>query len=113
MDNLTKEQRSINMSRIRSKKGKPDLYLKKYNLAIFIHGCFWHKHGCRYSVIPKSNRKYWEFKLKNNTIRDEKNLKILNQIGIKYKIIWECQIKEQIEKEVKRVIMRTTIWILD
>ena len=95
MDNLTKEQRSKNMSRIRSKNtkpevifrkklhslgyryslhkkelpGKPDLYLKKYNLAIFIHGCFWHQHGCRYSVIPKSNIKYWEFKLKNNTIQ--------------------------------------------
>ena len=134
MDNLTKEQRSRNMSRIRSKNtkpelifrkklhslgyryslhkkdlpGKPDLYLKKYNLAIFIHGCFWHQHGCRYSVTPKSNIKYWKFKLRNNTIRDENNLKKLNQIGIKYEIIWECKIKEQIEKEVKRVIMRTT-----
>ena len=115
-DNLTKEQRSKNMSRIRSKNtkpelifrkklhslgyryslhkkdlpGKPDLYLKKYNLAIFIHGCFWHQHGCRYSVIPKSNRKYWELKLKNNTLRDENNLKELKHIGIKYEIILEC-----------------------
>ena len=132
MDNLSKEQRSVNMSRIRSKNtkpeikfrkklhslgyryslhkkdlpGKPDLYLKKHNLAIFIHGCFWHQHGCRYSVIPKSNKKYWELKLKNNTLRDEKNLKKLNQIGVKYEIIWECQIKQQLEKVVKKMIAR-------
>ena len=132
MDNLSKEQRSVNMSRIRSKNtkpeikfrkklhslgyryslhkkdlpGKPDLYLKKHNLAIFIHGCFWHQHGCRYSVVPKSNKKYWELKLKNNTLRDEKNLKKLNQIGVKYEIIWECQIKQQLEKVVKKMIAR-------
>jgi len=132
LDNLSKEQRSVNMSRIRSKNtkpeikfrkklhslgyryslhkkdlpGKPDLYLKKHNLAIFIHGCFWHQHGCRYSVIPKSNKKYWELKLKNNTLRDEKNLKKLNQIGVKYEIIWECQIKQQLEKVVKKMIAR-------
>ena len=132
-DNLTKEQRSINMSRIRSENtkpelifrkklhrlgyryslhkkklpGKPDLYLKKYNLAIFIHGCFWHQHGCRYSVIPKSNKKYWELKLKNNTLRDENNLKELKHLGIKYEIIWECRIKKHLEKEITKVIKRT------
>ena len=132
MDNLSKEQRSVNMSRIRSKNtkpeikfrkklhslgyryslhkkdlpGKPDLYLKKHNLAIFIHGCFWHQHGCRYSVIPKSNKKYWELKLKNNTLRDEKNLKKLNQIGVNYEIVWECQIKEQIGEVVEKVLKR-------
>ena len=132
MDNLSKEQRSENMSRIRSKNtkpeikfrkklhslgyryslhkkdlpGKPDLYLKKHNLAIFIHGCFWHQHGCRYSVIPKSNKKYWELKLKNNTLRDEKNLKKLNQIGVNYEIVWECQIKEQIGEVVEKVLKR-------
>ena len=132
-DNLTKEQRSKNMSRIRSKNtkpelifrkklhslgyryslhkkelpGKPDLYLKKYNLAIFIHGCFWHQHGCRYSVIPKSNKKYWELKLKNNTLRDENNLKELKHLGIKYEIIWECRIKKHLEKEITKVIKRT------
>ena len=132
-DNLTKEQRSKNMSRIRSKNtkpelifrkklhslgyryslhkkdlpGKPDLYLKKYNLAIFIHGCFWHQHGCRYSVIPKSNRKYWELKLKYNTLRDENNLKELKHLGIKYEIIWESRIKKHLEKEITKVIKRT------
>ena len=133
VDNLTKDQRSKNMSRIRSKNtkpelifrkklhslgyryslhkkdlpGKPDLYLKKYNLAIFIHGCFWHQHGCRNSVIPKSNRKYWELKLKNNTLRDENNLKELKHLGIKYEIIWECRIKKHLEKEITKVFKRT------
>ena len=132
-DNLTKEQRSKNMSRILSKNtkpevifrkklhslgyryslhkkelpGKPDLYLKKYNLAIFIHGCFWHQHGCKYSGIPKTNKKFWKSKFDQNTTRDDKNLKQLNQIGVRYEIIWECDINNQIEKELKRVVART------
>ena len=86
--------------------GKPDIVLTKYKTVINVNGCFWHQHGCRYSVIPKSNKKYWELKLKNNTLRDEKNLKKLNQIGVKYEIIWECQIKQQLEKVVKKMIAR-------
>jgi G:T-mismatch repair DNA endonuclease (very short patch repair protein) len=65
--------------------------------------------GCRYFVIPKADIKYWEFKSNHNSILDENNSKYLNQIRIKYEILRECQIKEQLEKEVKRVIMRTTI----
>ena len=133
VDNLTKDQRSKNMSRILSKNtkpelifrkrlhglgyryrlhkkdlpGKPDLYLKKYNLAIFIHGCFWHQHGCKYSGIPKSNKKFWKSKFNQNTTRDKINLKKLNQIGVRYEIIWECHIRNQIEKELRRVIART------
>ena len=98
-DHLTKEQRSANMSRIRSKDtkpeivfrkrlhslgyryslhkkdlpGKPDLYLRKYNLAIFIHGCFWHRHkGCSRCTFPSQNKEYWSAKFKKNVEHDKK-----------------------------------------
>jgi len=117
MDHLTKENRSWNMSRIRSKNtkpellvrsflhkngfryrlkndliGKPDIYLKKYNTVIFVHGCFWHSHKkCRRSGLPKSNISYWKKKLTNNVKRDKAVVNELNKKGIKTFVIWECQ----------------------
>ncbi len=121
-DNLTKEQRSKNMSRIRSKNtkpemivrkklhslgyryslhkkelpGKPDLYLKKYHLAIFVHGCFWHQHGCEKTSKPKSNKSYWIEKLKKNVSKDKNNKKKLLDMGFNVLTIWECEIKKNI-----------------
>jgi DNA mismatch endonuclease, patch repair protein len=88
---------------------KSDQYLKNTNWLFLFTNAFLHQLGCRYFVIPISDINYWEFKSNHNTIRDENNSKKLTQIRIKYEILWECQIKEQIGIEVKRVIMRTTI----
>ena len=122
-DNLTRDQRSKNMSRIRSKDtkpeiivrkklhslgyryslhkkglpGKPDIFLKKLNLAIFVNGCFWHQHGCKKSSIPKSNKIYWTDKLKKNVSKDKKNKKILLDMGFNVLTIWECEIKKNID----------------
>jgi len=60
--------------------GKPDLYLRKYNLAVFINGCFWHHHGCGYYRLPKSNIKFWQEKLDKNKKRD---LKIKGELSKK------------------------------
>lgn len=121
MDHLTKEQRSVNMSKIRSKNtkpeilarsflhnngfryrlknnlpGKPDIYLKKYKTAIFIHGCFWHSHkNCKRSGMPKSNLYYWKSKLNKNKERDKQATKELGKNGIKVIVIWECQVKNE------------------
>lgn len=122
MDHLTNEKRSWNMSRIRSSNtspeikvrsflhrngfrfrisnklpGKPDLYLKKYNTVIFIHGCFWHRHtGCKRATMPKSNTEYWEEKFKKNVIRDEKTTNELKDKGYRVFIVWECQVRDNL-----------------
>ena len=85
--------------RIAEKKiiGHPDIFLKKYNTAIFIHGCFWHRHQhCKYAYTPKSRIEFWQKKFNDNIIRDTMVTKILYEKNIKCLIIWECTIKKMI-----------------
>lgn len=73
--------------------GKPDLFILKYRVAIFIHGCFWHGHpGCKHASFPKSNRDYWINKITGNINRDIKNIQTLTESGIRSIVIWECEI---------------------
>lgn len=75
-------------------EGKPDIVFTKSKKIIFIHGCFWHKHGCKNSVMPKSNMEFWEKKLNSNVERDKKNKENLQNNGWEIKVIWECEIEE-------------------
>ena len=78
---------------VKSVPGKPDIVMRRYRTAIFINGCFWHGHdGCKYYRIPKSNTEFWENKISNNRIRDQKNYDILQQNGWQVIVIWECQL---------------------
>jgi len=129
IDVLTKEQRSHNMSQIRCKNtkpemlvrslvhrmgfryslhrkdlpGKPDLVLVKHRKVIFVHGCFWHMHRCRYgSVVPKTNKKFWKIKREGNVDRDKRNLRKLRREGWKVLILWECQTRNT-EKLINKI----------
>lgn len=62
--------------------GSPDIFIPRYNTTIFVNGCFWHMHeNCKYSSIPKTNRDFWEKKLKSNVKRDAKNYEELKKLG--------------------------------
>lgn len=75
--------------------GNPDIVLPKYKKIIFVHGCFWHSHNCKFGTrIPKTNTEYWVKKLKNNSIRDKINIEKLISLGWKVLIIWECTTKD-------------------
>ena len=75
--------------------GHPDLFLRKYNLAIFVHGCFWHRHKeCRYAYVPKSRTEFWETKFRNNVQRDLTVQAQLKEKGIRCLILWECAIRQ-------------------
>ena len=73
--------------------GNPDLVFPKYKSVVFVHGCFWHWHGCPRSRMPKSNIEYWEKKIDGNRKRDRKNIAQLSSLGWKSLIIWECETK--------------------
>lgn len=123
-DTFTKEKRHEIMSRVRSKDtkieikvrhwlyqhgikyrkncmdipGKPDIAIKKYKIAIFVHGCFWHGHEkCKYYRLPKSNYEYWQEKIEKNMKRDMDNQEKLSSMGWSVFFIWECQIKSNFE----------------
>jgi len=76
--------------------GKPDIVLPRYRTLVFVNGCFWHQHpGCKHSGIPRSNRGYWEPKLKRTIIRDKENKAKLENLGWRVIVLWECEITEE------------------
>ncbi len=70
--------------------GKPDIILKKYRTVIFVHGCFWHGHDCKYFKLPQTRQDFWANKIKSNQDRDFSNIVQLNQTGWHVIIVWEC-----------------------
>jgi DNA mismatch endonuclease (patch repair protein) len=126
-DTLTTEARSANMRRIRSTDtqpeitlrralqsqgmryrvaprnvpGRPDIAFTKDRFAVFVHGCFWHRHHCRNSVVPKTNREFWETKFESNIARDQRVVSSLIASGWRVCVVWECAIQGCDEQSIK------------
>ena len=75
--------------------GSPDIVLPGRRKAIFVHGCFWHAHGCRIGRPPKSRPEFWEPKLARNKARDLHNNEALGQAGWDVLTLWQCEIKDR------------------
>jgi DNA mismatch endonuclease (patch repair protein) len=131
----TPEQRSRNMAAIRSKDtkpemivrrlthslgyryrlhqnnlpGKPDLVFSSRKKIIFVHGCYWHMHNCRYGkVAPMTNSGFWQQKRSSNVIRDRKNIRELKKKGWDVFVIWECELeKEDIIRRLDRFLKKS------
>ncbi|SFI61644.1 T/G mismatch-specific endonuclease [Phyllobacterium sp. CL33Tsu] len=72
--------------------GRPDIVFRPRKKAIFVHGCFWHRHpGCRKATTPKTRTKFWEAKFSSNQARDEKVIIELDRIGWSCLVVWECE----------------------
>ena len=122
MDRLTRKHRSWNMSRIRGKDttpelvvrsalhrmgfrfrlhkkdlpGRPDIVLSRYRTAVFVHGCFWHRHpGCTKAYTPKSRIHFWQSKFDQNVKRDVAVKDQLERLGWNVVVVWECQIGQE------------------
>ena len=98
--------------RLHSKKlpGKPDLVLPKYRAAIFVHGCFWHRHqNCRLAYKPKSRKEFWQTKFEQNIARDKKAVEKLLAQGWRVMTIWECALRDS---ELRDLGLETIVeWI--
>jgi DNA mismatch endonuclease (patch repair protein) len=130
VDTITSERRSWNMSRIRGRNtgpelrlrsllhragfrfrihakklpGRPDIVLPKYRTAIFVHGCFWHRHpGCRNATMPSTRAEFWQEKLDGNVRRDARNQAALEANGWTVITVWECELKADAEDVVRRL----------
>lgn len=127
-DRISREHRSWNMSRIRSQDtspeiavrallhrlgyrfrlhrkdlpGSPDIVLPRFRVAIFVHGCFWHRHqGCEFAYRPKTRIEFWEKKFVTNVKRDSLALEALNAAGWQVIVVWECELNNVNELQVR------------
>jgi DNA mismatch endonuclease (patch repair protein) len=93
---------------VRRLPGCPDIVLKKRNLAIFVHGCFWHRHAnCRFAYTPKSRKTFWLCKLQGNVNRDKRTIAALKRAGWKTLVVWECELHNP-ERVVTRLERKIT-----
>ena len=75
--------------------GRPDIVLPAHQTAVFVHGCFWHRHeGCQYAYKPKSRQEFWQKKFTENVARDNRNLQALKVLGWNVLTVWECELKD-------------------
>ncbi len=82
--------------------GKPDIVLPKYHVAIFVHGCFWHRHeGCKDATIPKTRTEFWLEKFDKNVKNDQIKQEKLRELGWKVIVIWECELKKNFMKTME------------
>lgn len=75
--------------------GSPDLVFPRHRTAIFVHGCFWHRHpGCSKASMPKTRPEFWQVKFDANVARDASAVDFLERMGWNVLVIWECETKD-------------------
>jgi DNA mismatch endonuclease (patch repair protein) len=83
--------------------GRPDIVFPRYKKVIFVHGCFWHGHSCRWGHLPKSKLNYWQPKIASNRLRDARTRRSLNRLGWSTLVVWQCQLRN-LDKAVNRAV---------
>jgi DNA mismatch endonuclease (patch repair protein) len=90
--------------------GCPDIVSQKFKNFIFVHGCFWIQHQwCKKATIPQNNYDFWKVKLERNVVRDEKVFNSLMEQGWNIIVVWECDIKTDLEKTMQSVISKLVL----
>ncbi|WP_175951493.1 very short patch repair endonuclease [Burkholderia sp. BCC0405] len=87
--------------------GKPDIVFRKTKKIVFVHGCFWHGHGCRKGQLPKTNIEFWGDKIRANVDRDSRVIRDLESAGWHVLVIWQCQIGDlsMLQSEIKKFLL--------
>ena len=73
--------------------GHPDIVFTKKMRVVFVHGCYWHGHACKYGKLPKSRIDYWKAKIDRNIERDQENIALLKKLGWDVFVLWQCELK--------------------
>ncbi|MCO6465979.1 MAG: DNA mismatch endonuclease Vsr [Bradyrhizobiaceae bacterium] len=77
---------------VKNLPGSPDIVLPKYKTVVFVHGCFWHRHGCSKTTTPKTRQEFWNAKFEANRARDERKEAQLRELGWRVITVWECEV---------------------
>ena len=136
-DVLSPERRSYAMSRIKGKDtrpeltvrrilhaagfryrlhakdlpGRPDIVLRSRKTLVFVNGCFWHGHDCHGTRLPKSNRRFWNAKIKANMARDARNLAECRRLGWRVLVVWECALRGRGRWSEAWLSREVTAWV--
>lgn len=85
--------------------GRPDLVLPKWNVVVFVDGCFWHGHdGCRYFRVPGTRKEFWVEKIATNVARDAKVRAELRRLGWRVIVVWECALRDNPQKTLSGLL---------
>lgn len=93
--------------------GKPDLVLPKYKAVVFVHGCFWHGHTCRYFKIPQTRTEFWLEKIQKNQARDRRQELSLLNAGWRVLIVWECAVRSMNREKTLVLIDQIAEWLIN
>ncbi|WP_420240942.1 very short patch repair endonuclease [Roseiterribacter gracilis] len=136
-DRFTKEQRSRVMSAVRQRDtqpelllrralhaaglryrlhgadlpGRPDIVFSRRKAAIFVHGCFWHGHGCKRSKLPQANREYWAEKIQRNVDRDARMISMLSADDWRVAVVWECALRGPHALPMAQIVRMISTWL--
>jgi DNA mismatch endonuclease, patch repair protein len=92
--------------------GKPDLVIRKYNAVIFVHGCFWHMHGCKLFRWPSTREEFWRTKIHRNAENDVRAFDHLSVLDWRVAIVWECALKGPARMHFEQVMDQLASWLL-
>jgi len=95
----------------RSLPGSPDLVFPRFRAVIFVHGCYWHAHGCHRSTVPKTRNAFWAAKFAANKARDAKKAKALRSLGWRVMTVWECALRGKTARSSEAIAKRVQAWL--
>lgn len=96
---------------VRNLPGHPDLVFPRHKAVIFVNGCFWHGHDCRFFRVPKTNAGFWKAKIRGNRKRDTRHVIKLLSDGWRVMTVWECALRGKKIEFTDRVIARVVRWL--
>jgi DNA mismatch endonuclease (patch repair protein) len=91
--------------------GKPDIVFPAYKAAVFVHGCFWHGHDCRFFRLPGTRPDFWSAKIERNRARDAEVAAALKRAGWRRLVVWECTLRGQPREAVSAIADQITDWL--
>jgi DNA mismatch endonuclease (patch repair protein) len=97
---------------VKSLPGSPDIVLPKHRVVVFVHGCFWHGHGCHLFKVPATRTEFWMGKIQGNRDRDYRDEAKLRAAGWRILTIWECALKGKQRRSPNEVAEQAAAWIL-
>ena len=95
----------------RALPGSPDLVFPRFHAVTFVHGCYWHSHGCYKSTLPRSRRGFWENKFSANRARDDRNIAQLQRRSWRVLVVWECALVGKHALPLCEVAERCRAWL--